>query len=167
MYIMNLIWHILGINKQNIGYISLKIYVNQIIISQIINGNREIQLGNLLPTRDLTFVKDTCTGFEEIYKSKDLFGEVTNIGMKTEISIGGLLKFIAEMMNAEIVIKSSSERIRPEKSEVERLLCDNSKILKYTSWKPRYILKKGKSEVIEWMGKNENLAVCKAGQYIV
>ena len=137
------------------------------IISQILNGKTEINLGSLSPTRDLTFVKDTCSGFEEIYKSETLFGEVTNIGVKTEISIGELAKLIANTMNIEVTIKSSAERIRPENSEVERLFCDNTKLLKHTSWKPNYTFKQGIGEVIEWMKKPENLNYFKSDKYNV
>ena len=137
------------------------------IISQLLNGKSEIELGSLSPTRDLTFVKDTCAGFEEIYKSEILFGEVTNIGMKTEISIGELTKLIAKTMNIEVTIKSSAERIRPENSEVERLFCDNTKLLKHTSWKPNYTLEQGIGEVIEWMKKIENLNYFKSDRYNV
>jgi len=137
------------------------------IISQILNGKTEIELGNLTPTRDLTFVKDVCAGFEEIYKSEALFGEVTNIGMKTEISIGELAKLIANTMNIQLMIKSSKERIRPKSSEVERLFCDNTKLLKHTSWQPNYTLRQGIGEVIEWMKKPENLNYFKSDRYNV
>ena len=137
------------------------------IISQLLNGKAEIELGSLTPTRDLTFVKDTCAGFEEIYKSDSLFGEVTNIGMKAEISIGDLAKLIAGIMNVELSIKSTDERIRPKNSEVERLFCDNAQLLKHTSWKPKYTLDEGISKVIEWMKKTENLNYFKADKYNV
>jgi len=137
------------------------------IISQLLNGKTEIELGNLSPTRDLTFVKDTCAGFEKIYISDSLFGEVTNIGMSAEISIGELAQLIAEIMNVKLTIKSSEERIRPENSEVERLFCDNSKLLKHTAWKPNYMLKDGIIEVIEWMKNPENLNYFKADKYNV
>jgi len=137
------------------------------IISQLLNGKREIKLGSLSPTRDLTFALDTCAGFEEIYNSDSLFGEVTNIGMKAEISIGDLAQLIAKLMNIELTIKSSEERIRPKNSEVERLFCDNTKLLKHTLWKPNYTLKQGIGEVIEWMKKTENLKYFKADMYNV
>ena len=135
------------------------------IISQLLNGKKEIELGSLSPTRDLTFVKDTCAGFEEIYKSDSLFGEVTNIGMKAEISMGDLAKLIAKLMNVELSIKSLDERIRPKNSEVERLYCDNTKLLKYTEWKPNYSLEQGIAEVIEWMKMPKNLNYFKADNY--
>jgi len=137
------------------------------IISQLLNGNTEVELGSLSPTRDLTFVKDTCSGFREIYKTDSLFGEVTNIGMKDEISIGDLAELIASIMNVELSIKSTDERIRPENSEVERLFCDNAKLLKHTQWKPKYKLEQGIGEVIEWMKKLENLNYFKSNKYNV
>ena len=137
------------------------------IISQILNGKTEIELGSLSPTRDLTFVTDTCTGFEKIYKSDSLFGEVTNIGINAEISIEDLAKLIAVIMDIELSIKSTDERIRPENSEVERLFCDNSKLLKHTNWEPNYTLEQGIAEVIEWMKKPENLNNFKSDRYNV
>jgi NAD dependent epimerase/dehydratase len=137
------------------------------IISQFLNGKTTIELGSLSPTRDLTFVKDTCRGFEEIYKSPSLFGKVTNIGMKFEISIGDLAQLIAKTMNLPLTIKSIEKRIRPKYSEVERLYCDNAQLLKHTSWKPKYTLKEGISEAIEWMKEPENMNYFKADRYNV
>ncbi len=137
------------------------------IISQLLNGKKQIELGSLTPIRDLTFVKDTCAGFEEIYQSDSLFGEVTNIGMKSGISIGDLAQLIAKIMNVDLTIKSTDERIRPEKSEVERLFCDNAKLLKHTQWKPIYKLEQGVTEVIKWMKKPENFNYYKADRYNV
>jgi dTDP-glucose 4,6-dehydratase len=126
------------------------------IITQILSGKREIKLGNLAPTRDLTFVKDTANGFFEIYKSTGLYGEFTNIGMNEEIPIGDLVKLIAELMNVEIKIISETERIRPDKSEVERLMCNNTKIITNTNWVPKYNLKTGLLETIEFLKENLN-----------
>ena len=137
------------------------------IISQLLNGKNSIELGNLSPTRDLTYVADTCNAFIDIYKSGSLFGEVTNIGMNTEISIGNLTKLIANLMGEDIPIVTSEGRIRPKNSEVERLVCDNTKLLKHTSWKPGYTLEKGINEVVEWMKNFENLAIYKPEQYNV
>jgi NAD dependent epimerase/dehydratase len=125
------------------------------VIAQILNGNKVLRLGNLDPTRDLTFVKDTVRGFVEIAETDALTGQATNIGMNNEISIGALVNMIAKLMDAEISIISDGERIRPEKSEVERLFCDNSKIIKHTSWKPQYDLKRGLQETIDWMINNK------------
>ena len=135
------------------------------VITQILNGQTELKLGNLTPTRDLTFVKDAANAFLEISKSDKLFGEITNIGMNEEISIGDLVKLIAEIMNVEVNILSDDQRIRPDKSEVERLYCDNSKIIKTTNWKPGYNLKTGLAETIEWL--KQNLALYKPEIYNV
>ena len=137
------------------------------IISQLLNGSESIELGNLSPTRDLTYVKDTCKGFHEIYNSDSLFGEVTNIGMNSEISIGDLADLIASIMNIDITIQSSEKRIRPENSEVERLVCDNTRLTNNTSWKPEYTLEKGISEVLEWIENPKNLSLYKVEQYNV
>lgn len=124
------------------------------IITQILSGRKEITLGNLSPTRDLTFVKDTVGGFVEIFKSENLFGQVTNIGMNEEISIGELANIITELMNVEVEIISEEDRVRPDKSEVERLRCDNTKILNNTSWMPQYNLEKGLTVTIDWLTQN-------------
>jgi len=124
------------------------------IITQILSGQKVIKAGNLHPTRDLTFVKDTANGFIEIANSDNLAGEVTNIGTNTEVSVGSLIKRIAELMDAEVAIQTDNNRIRPVKSEVERLCCDNTKILKTSKWKPEYDLKKGLLETIEWIQSN-------------
>ena len=127
------------------------------IISQILSGKTTLSLGNTAPTRDLTFVKDTAEGFLSIFNSDKAFGEVTNIGMNEEISIGALAKLIAELMDCQISINTEDCRIRPGKSEVERLRCDNSKILSTTNWRPKYNLRSGLQETIEWITSNINL----------
>ena len=124
------------------------------VITQILSGRKTLKFGNLHPTRDLTFVKDTTSGFHEIFKSDKLFGEITNIGMNEEISIENLVKLIIELIGKKVKIKTDSQRLRPEKSEVERLYCDNSKILQNTSWQPKYTLKTGLIETIEWIKNN-------------
>lgn len=124
------------------------------VISQLLNGKSQIKLGNLSPTRDLTFVKDTCKGFVEIFNSDKLFGEITNIGMSNEISIGDLVKKISSLTGKEVIIITEEERIRPDKSEVERLYCSNKKLLENTNWTPDYDLDKGLNETIAWMKNN-------------
>ena len=126
------------------------------IISQILVGEKEITLGNLLPTRDLTYVKDTCTGFYEILQNDELFGTATNIGMNNEISMGDLVSKIVDKLGVKVRIKSDTNRIRPDNSEVERLVCDNSKILEYTKWQPQYDLDRGLSETIDWIKSNQS-----------
>ena len=135
------------------------------IVSQILAGNREIALGNVLPTRDLTFVRDTCQGFIDIYNSDSLFGEVTNIGMNNEISIENLFYLISDIMGKKLTYITNEERTRPGKSEVDRLVCDNQKLIKQTNWLPEYDLKKGLTETIKWL-KN-NLDYYKSGIYNV
>lgn len=135
------------------------------VISQILNGNKVLKLGNLTPTRDLTFVKDTANGFYEIANADGLFGEITNIGMREEIAIGDLVKLISNLIGTKVDIISDEQRIRPEKSEVERLFCNNEKIIKNTLWKPNYTLEKGLMETIEWI-KN-NLSYFKSNIYNV
>ena len=137
------------------------------VISQILNGKKEIELGNLSPTRDLTYVLDTCQGFIDIFNTNSLFNEVTNIGMNSEISIGDLVELISVLMGVKIKINSSMSRIRPEKSEVERLVCNNSKLLKNSSWKPSFSLEKGLLEVINWMKDPKNLNKYKPELYNV
>jgi len=127
------------------------------VISQILAGKTELSLGNLDPTRDLTFVKDTCSGFLEIYKSIDLFGAATNIGMNQEISIGDLVHKIASTIGVNVTINSDNNRVRPNKSEVNRLMCDNSKLLEHTNWKPKYDLNTGFNETIDWIKSNREI----------
>ncbi len=127
------------------------------VITQIFSGKKQIHLGNIHPTRDLTFVKDTAAGFWAVADSDKLFGEVTNIGMNEEISILDLVKKIGNLMNTDIEIISESQRVRPSKSEVERLKCNNMKILKNTNWKPRYSLDAGLRETIGWFEKYHKL----------
>ncbi len=127
------------------------------IITQILNGSRIVKIGNITPTRDLTFVKDTVNGFVEIFKSESLDGEVTNIGMNKEVSVGDLVQKIANLMQIEIEIQSDKPRVRPEKSEVERLCCDNTKILTHTHWSPKYSLEAGIAETIDFLKSNLNM----------
>lgn len=124
------------------------------VISQILNGQTQLKLGNLTPTRDLTFVKDTARGFYEIARAEGLFGEITNIGMSDEISVGDLVVMIAKLIGVKVEVNADQQRIRPDKSEVERLFCNNSKILENTSWKPEYSLESGLQETIEWIKNN-------------
>ena len=124
------------------------------IVTQILSGRKKINLGNLNPTRDLTFVKDTVSGFYEIFKSDNLFGEITGVGMNKEISIGDLANSIVGLMNVDVEIVSEQERIRPDMSEVGRLRCDNTKIIDNTSWKPQYNLERGLAVTVDWLTQN-------------
>lgn len=136
------------------------------IFSQLMLGN-ELSLGNLLPTRDLTYVTDTCRGFIELAYSSNLNGEVVNIGSNKEISIGDLADLIKDIVGNKMKITESKERFRPEKSEVDRLICDNSKICRLTSWRPQIELKAGLTNVYDWMQSIDLNQVYKADRYNV
>ena len=139
------------------------------IITQIANGSRQIQLGAIKPTRDFNYVEDTVLGFLAALESDKGIGEVINLGSNFEISIGDTAQTIAEVMNAEIEILVAEQRLRPKKSEVERLLADNRKAKELLDWQPRYGEKegfrKGLEKTVEWMTKPENLSTYKADRY--
>lgn len=124
------------------------------VITQMLSGKTELNLGNLDPTRDLTFVKDTAKGFLAIYNSDKCFGQATNIGMNEEISVRDLIKLISEIIGNEVSIKQDHQRVRADKSEVERLMCNNSKLKELTDWVPEYSLKSGLLETIEFLKAN-------------
>lgn len=124
------------------------------IISQILAGKKEIKLGSLTPTRDFNYVKDTAEAFIKVAESDKTIGEVINTGSNYEISIGDLVKKIIELTNNEVKILCDDERIRPEKSEVNRLWADNTKIKELTDWTPKYTLDEGLKETIEWIKTN-------------
>ena len=135
------------------------------IITQLQNGFEEIKLGDLSPTRDFTYVKDTANGFIEITQSDKTIGQEINIATQSEISIGDLAAEIIQQINPKIKIVCDEQRIRPEKSEVNRLFGSNKKLKQLTNWKQKYSLEKGLKETIEWFSKKENLAKYKAGIY--
>ncbi|MDI9472350.1 MAG: NAD-dependent 4,6-dehydratase LegB [Bacillota bacterium] len=124
------------------------------IITQLLSGKKEIKLGSLTPTRDFNYVKDTVTGFCEIAKSERTIGEEINIATGIEISIGDLARELIEQINPNCNIFCEEERLRPEKSEVNRLLGCNKKIMSLTEWKPTYDLTTGLKETIEWTRSN-------------
>jgi dTDP-glucose 4,6-dehydratase len=124
------------------------------IITQLLAGKEEIELGSLTPTRDFNYVKDTANGFIEIAKSDKTIGEEINIATQQEISIGNLANVIISQINTKARIICEEERLRPEKSEVNRLLGSNTKIKELTNWEPRYTFEQGIQETIEWMRTN-------------
>ncbi len=136
------------------------------IITQILKNQKELKLGNLNPTRDLTFVLDTCDAYIKLCKKENLEGEIINIGNSSEISIGDLANMIKNLMNSEIEIVSEDIRARPEKSEVNRLLADTTKARKSLDWEPKYNLTEGLKLTIEWFKKKENLEKYKLGYSI-
>jgi NAD dependent epimerase/dehydratase len=137
------------------------------IISQIASGIDEVKIGDLTPTRDLNFVKDTCNGFLALATSDKAIGETINIGSNFEISMGDLFKKIASLMNSNSIPVEDKMRIRPSKSEVTRLWCDNTKIKSLTRFEPQYSLDEGLEETIQWFLNKENLSKYKANIYNV
>ena len=137
------------------------------IITQLLQGAKEIKLGSLSPTRDFNYVKDTVNGFLEIAKSDRTIGQEINIATQDEISIGKLAMEMITQINPAAKIICDEQRLRPENSEVNRLLGCNEKIIKLTDWQPKYDLKHGISETIKWFQNEENLRRYKAGIYNV
>jgi len=127
------------------------------VITQLLAGATEIKLGSIHPIRDFNYVKDTVAGFIEIAETPTTIGEEINIASQREISIGQLAREIIEQVNPAAIIVSEDIRIRPEKSEVERLLGSNEKIRGLTGWQPAYTLKQGIRETIEWFRDEKNL----------
>lgn len=124
------------------------------IVSQLLAGKDEIKLGSLTPTRDFNYVKDTVSGFIAIAESDKTIGEEINIATQMEISIGELAREIINQINPKAQIVCEEQRLRPEKSEVNRLLGSNEKIRALTGWTPQYTLKQGIQETIEWIKNN-------------
>jgi NAD dependent epimerase/dehydratase len=137
------------------------------IITQLLAGKEEIKLGSLHPTRDLLFVKDTANGFVEIAKADSLIGHEVNIATHSEITVGDLAQKLIDLINPKARIVSDDVRLRPEKSEVERLFGANAKIIEHTNWKPQYTLDQGLQKTIEWFSVKENLSRYKADIYNV
>jgi len=135
------------------------------IITQLLNGKEEIRLGDLKPTRDLLYVKDTVEGFVAIAKSETLIGEDCNIATQSEISVKDLAQELINQINPNAKIITEEERMRPEKSEVFRLYGSNEKISKHTNWKQQYSLQQGLAATIEWFRNPENLKQYKANIY--
>lgn len=124
------------------------------IITQLLSGEEEIKLGSLTPTRDFNFVKDTANGFIEIAKSKNTIGEEINIATQHEISIGQLAEELIRQINPKVKIVCDEQRLRPENSEVNRLLGSNEKIKSLTNWKPKYTFEQGLAETIKFFKNN-------------
>lgn len=141
------------------------------VITQIAVGMRRIRLGALHPTRDFSYVTDTVRAFEAVMNSDEAVGQVINGGSEFEVSVGDTVKTIAELMGADIEIEVDNQRLRPEKSEVERLFADNSRLRMLTSWRPAYGglggFKRGLGETIAWFTDPSNLSAYKADRYNV
>lgn len=137
------------------------------IISQLLNGAKEIKLGDITPTRDLLFVKDTANGFLKIAECDKLIGHEVNIATQSEITVGELAQSLINQINPNAKIVSDSIRLRPEKSEVFRLFGSNEKLKSFTDWKQNYSLEEGLAETVEWFSKKENLQQYKSDIYNV
>lgn len=135
------------------------------VIIQALAGAEQIKLGAVSPTRDYTFVLDTVEGFLRIAETPDTVGEVTNIGAGFEISIGELAGKIIAACNSKAVVVCDQQRVRPSKSEVTRLLCDNSKAEKLLGWTPEIGLDRGLEQTVDWF--RQNLASYKTDIYNV
>ena len=139
------------------------------VITQIANGRRRIRLGAVTPTRDFSFVADTAAGFVAALRATQVVGDVINIGSGFEISIGDTAKLIADIMGVELEIDTDTDRLRPPKSEVERLLASNAKAQRLLGWAPAYGgvdgFRRGLESTIEWFADPGNLAVYKEDLY--
>ena len=124
------------------------------IITQLLAGKTEIKLGSLAPTRDFNYVKDTANGFYQIYRSDKTIGQEINIATQQEISVGALAQELIRQINPKAIIRCDEQRLRPEKSEVERLLGSNEKIRALTEWAPQYTFEQGLAETIAFFKDN-------------
>lgn len=137
------------------------------IISQIAADKKQIKLGDVTPTRDFNYVEDTCRGFIALAESDQTIGETVNIGSNFEISVGDTLNLIKELMKSDVEFITDKQRIRPGKSEVFRLWCDNTKINKLTGFKPETDIRSGLKHTIDWFTVPGNLSKYKHGIYNV
>jgi len=135
------------------------------IITQIASGVKEIKLGDTSPTRDFNYVEDICRGFILLSKCDKAIGETVNIGSNYEISIKETFELIKDIMQSDVKLITDEQRIRPEKSEVFRLWCDNRKIKALTGFEPKYSIKEGLEKTVEWFINPRNLAKYKPGIY--
>ena len=137
------------------------------IITQINNGMKEIKLGDMTPTRDFNYVKDTCKGFIELSKCNAAVGQEVNVCSNYEISMRDTLNLIAGIMQSDVKFVEDTQRLRPKNSEVFRLWGDNAKIKSLTGFTPSYSIEQGLRETIEWFNNVENLKKYKADIYNV
>ncbi|MBF0330169.1 MAG: SDR family NAD(P)-dependent oxidoreductase [Nitrospirae bacterium] len=137
------------------------------VITQLLEDKKEIRLGSTHPTRDLNYVGDICRGFIALSRCDEALGREVNIGSGKEISIGDLAALIVSLINPDAKVVSEDLRKRPEKSEVERLICDNRLIGELAGWNPEVSLKEGLIKTIEWFGNPENRRQYKSDIYNV
>jgi NAD dependent epimerase/dehydratase len=141
------------------------------VIIQLAQGNNAVKLGATRPTRDFNFVTDTVRGMIAIHDSEASVGEVINIGSNYEISVGETVALIAEVMGKSVSIECEEERLRPSKSEVERLWADNSRARDLLGWKPQYGdrdgFRRGLAITVEWFSNSANRARYRADRYTI
>ena len=137
------------------------------MIAQIASGRKEIALGDTSPTRDFNYVEDTCRAFVMLAECDDAIGKVVNAGSNFEISIADTFQTICRLMGSDARLVTDENRLRPAKSEVFRLWCDNSEIRRLTGYEPRFGIEEGLRRTIEWFSKPGNLAKYKADIYNV
>lgn len=137
------------------------------IITQIASGKKQIQLGDVSPTRDFNYVEDTCRGFIALAESEKTLGETVNIGSNSEISVGDTLNIIKNIMRSDVEFIVDDQRLRPEKSEVNRLCCDNKKIKALTGFESMIDINEGLQRTVDWFLNPENLKKYKSGIYNV
>lgn len=137
------------------------------IITQIANGKKQIELGDVTPTRDFNYVEDTCRGFIVLAESDSTIGQTVNIGSNFEISVGDTLNLIKELMESDVEFITDKQRLRPEKSEVFRLWCDNTLIESLTGFKPKVDIREGLKRTIDWFTDSNNLSKYKIDIYNV
>lgn len=137
------------------------------IITQIADGKKQIQLGDVSPTRDFNYVEDTCRGFTALAESPKTLGETVNIGSNSEISVGETLNIIKNIMHSDVEFVVDDRRLRPEKSEVNRLCCDNTKIKALTGFESMVNITEGLQRTVDWFSNPDNLKKYKSGIYNV
>ena len=135
------------------------------IITQLLNGNKELCLGSLRPTRDLNYVQDICKGFIALAKCDEAIGKEVNIGSGNEISIGDLANLLIKITGVNAKIVSEDQRIRPRESEVEKLVCNNNLMKKLTGWAPEISLDQGLLNTVEWFKDKGKLRKYKSDIY--
>jgi NAD dependent epimerase/dehydratase len=138
-------------------------------VSQLAAGLRRIELGALTPTRDFMFVKDTAEAFLAVgtHEADRVVGRLFNAGTGHEVSVGDLVRTIATLMDVDAEVVRDPRRLRPDSSEVQRLLCDSSALREATGWRPQYSLEKGLAETISWFRDPDNLARYRTGSYVI
>ena len=137
------------------------------IIIQIACGNKEIRLGDVTPTRDFNYVEDTCRGLIAVAESERIIGRTVNIGSNYEITIGDTLNLIKELMGSDVEFIMDKQRVRPEKSEVFRLWCDNTLINEFTGFTPQIGIRQGLQRTIDWITQPDLLEIYKTEIYNV